>query len=122
MQRKSSMVSLVLAISLIVLPVSTWAMCEQADLEGTWSTQVWGGCPSGTQCWDQCTLTIGSDGSIQAVGTYIDCSGVTSNITGGQLTVYPGGRIQGTIVTSDGTLEVGPGGIVGDQLVLGTDQ
>ena len=122
MQRKYLMVSLVLTISFILLPVSTWALCEQADLEGTWNTEVWGGCPSGTQCWDQCTLTIGADGSIQAIGTNIDCFGVSSDILGGQLTVYPGGRIEGTIVTSSGSLQVGPGGIIGDRLVLGTDQ
>ena len=122
MWRGSLMIALVFCFTLVLLPGSSWALLTQADLEGTWSTEVWGGCPSGTQCWDQCTLTIGSDGSIQAAGTYTDCFGVTSNITGGQLTVRPDGHIEGTIVTSNGTLQVGPGGIVGDRLVLGTDQ
>ena len=93
--------AIVFCIGLTLLPVSTWALCEQADLEGTWSTQVWGGCPSGTQCWDQCTLTIGDDGTIVAVGTYIDCFGATSQVTGGQLTLYPDCSIEGAIVTSN---------------------
>ena len=122
MWQRCLMITMVFCVSLALLPVSTWALFTQTDLEGTWNTEVWGGCPSGTQCWDQCTLTIGADGTIQSGGTYIDCFGVNSQITGGQLTVYPGSRIQGTIVTSNGTLEVGPGAIVGDQLILGTEQ
>ena len=82
---------------------------------------MWGGSPSGTQCWHQCTLTIGADGTIQATGTYTDCFGVTSDITGGQLTVHPGCELQGTIITSNGTIDVGPGGFIGEKLVLGTE-
>ena len=121
MWHKSLTILVVLFSTLMLFPGSSWALCDQADLEGTWDVEVWGGCPSGTQCWDQCTLTIASDGSIQAAGTYTDCFGATSNITGGQLAVYPGCEIQGTIITSNGTTEVGPGGFIGEKLVLGTD-
>ena len=122
MCRRCLVIGIVAFFSLALLPVSTWANCEQADLEGTWNVEVWGGCPSGTQCWDQCTLTIGADGTVAAVGTYIDCFGVSCQVTGGQLTLYPDCSIEGAIVTSSGTTQVGPGAIVADQLILGTEQ
>jgi len=121
MQQRCLMMAIVLSIIVALLPVSGWALFDQADLEGTWSTEVWGGSPSGVQCWEQCTLTIGPDGTIQAAGTYIDCFGANSDITGGQLVVSSDGGIQGTIVTSSGSVDVGPGGIIGDKLVLGAD-
>lgn len=122
MCRKFLVIGIVALIGLAFLPVSTWAISGQADLEGTWNVEVWGGCPSGTQCWDECTLTIGADGTIEPGGTYIDCFGTSSQINGGQLIVSPSGEIEGSIVTSNGTVEVGPGGFIGENLVLGTDQ
>lgn len=122
MLQRSLMMVVAFCLTLCLLTSPAWAILDQQDLEGTWNTEVWGGSPSGNQCWDQCTLTIGADGTIQAAGTYTDCFGVNSEITGGQLTVYPGFRIEGTIVTSSATIHVGAGGIIGDKLVLGTDQ
>ena len=122
MSQRSLIMAVALCLTLALLTSPAWAIFNQQDLAGTWNTEVWGGSPSGTQCWDQCTLTIASDGTIQATGTYTDCFGVSSDIMGGQLIVTPGFRIEGTIVTSSGTLQVGPGGIIGDKLVIGTDQ
>ena len=123
MRHKSLIISLVLAFALALLSVSSWAACDQADLEGTWSVEVWGGSSGGVNCWNLCTLTVGADGAIASGGTYTDCYGVDSDVTGGQLTMLPNCLIQGTIVTSTTTINVGPGAITGQgQLCLGTDQ
>jgi hypothetical protein len=101
---------------------SPWDPCEQQGLEGVWSAEVWGGCPDGTQCWDQCTLTIGPDGTIQAGDTYVDCLGSNFQIIGGQLFINSKCSVQGTIVTSNGTIDVGPGAIIDDRIILSTEQ
>ena len=123
MWRRCLRIAMVFCVSLALLTSSSWAACDQADLEGTWSVEVWGGSSGGINCWDLCTLTVGADGALASGGTYTDCYGVDSNVTGGQLTMLPNCLIQGTIVTSTTTIDIGPGAITGEgQLCLGTDQ
>jgi hypothetical protein len=109
----------VFCVSLAILPVSTWAICEQFDLQGTWTAQVWGEVYSDAQCWDQCTLTIGPDGIIEAQGAYDTCLGESSEIYGGELTISSGCVIGGYIETSNGTIYVDNGAILENGLVLG---
>ena len=87
--------------------------CEQADLEGTWNVEVGAVDEFGSHtCWEPCNLTISATGSIEQGGTYNDCSGVSSDITGGQLTLSYGCVIEGYIETSNGTVTIGTGGVV----------
>lgn len=123
MRRKSLIICLVFCSSLMLLATFSWAACEQAELAGTWSVEVWGGSEGGINCWDMCTLTIGADGAIAPGGSYTDCHGVNSDVTGGQLTMSPKCLVEGTIITSSGTIVVGPGAITGNgQMALGTEQ
>ena len=123
MWRKTLIICLFFSVGLILPSASVWAACDQGDLEGAWSVEVWGGSEGGINCWDLCTLTIGADGAIASGGIYTDCYGVDSNVTGGRLTMLPNCLIQGTIVTSTTTINVGPGAITGEgQLCLGTNQ
>ena len=119
MWHKSLIISLVLSFALSLLPVSSWAACDQADLKGKWSTKVCGGVFGSEECWDECTLTIGSDGIIKSKGTYTNCCGVSSSIIGGQLTISDGCQIEGTIKTGRKTFYIDRGGIVEDELVFG---
>lgn len=120
MWRRCLIVYLFLACSLILLSSWTWATaCEQQDLQGTWTAEVWGGDYLDGQCWDQCTLTVGADGIIEGVGTYDKCLGESSQITGGQLTISSGCVIEGYIDTSNGTLYIDNGAMLDDSLVLG---
>jgi hypothetical protein len=112
---------ILLLLSAVFSTASAWesnlGSCEQTDLEGTWSVEIWAGDPSGNQYWDQCTLTVGQGGSIEA-GTYTNFMGQTADVTGGQLTISSDCVVQGTIETSSGSLDVERGGIIADQLIL----
>lgn len=123
MWRKFLIISVVLALSMVLLTQPGWAICEQQDLEGNWTVRV--GTPDGFGrhwCWADCNMTISSGGIIEQGGTHIDCLGVSSEITGGQLTISLDCGIEGTIITSNGTLSIATGAIVGDEIVLGMDE
>jgi hypothetical protein len=96
------------------------APCEQLeDLEGKWTVRVGSWDESGRHCWARCRIKIDRGGIIQQ-GIYIDCDGKTkSKITGGQLGLSPGCLIIGKIETSDVTLYVDRGAILGGHLALG---
>ena len=106
----------------LALSLPTWAFdgideefvpCTQADLEGTWTVEVGVKDELGNHvCWEVCNLTIGATGAVQQGGTYIDCLDVSSEVTGGQLTLSYGCVIQGCIETSNGTVTIGTGGVV----------
>ena len=124
MGQKSFVFSLILMVS--VIPAiglgwtSPWTPCEQQGLEGEWNVDVWAGDTSGSQSWDKCTLTVDSAGFVQAGGTYTNCLGESTEITGGQLIISAGCVIEGTIETSEGTVSVERGGIAEQgHLVLG---
>jgi hypothetical protein len=118
----ASLLAFVVAPSIGSAWVSGWTPFSQQDLQGTWEVQVWGGCPSGTQCWNQCTLTISSDGSVQSGGIYTDCSGAGFEILGGQLSLSPDGDVVGTIEIDSQTLSIGPGAILEEgQLILSSE-
>ena len=117
----------------LILSQPSWAFdgidedfvpCDQADLEGTWSVEVGVKDEFGNHvCWEVCNLTIGATGAVAQGGTYIDCLGVSSDITGGQLTLSYGCLIEGYIETSHGTVTIGTGGVAvvedqNDQLCL----
>jgi hypothetical protein len=127
MGRKSLAISLTLVLGLIpamtLAWTSPWIGCDQQNLEGTWSADVWAGDASGIQRWDKCTLTVDLAGVIQPAGTYTDTVGDSAEITGGQLTISAGCMIEGAIETSAGTVWVERGGIVEPgYLVLGTPE
>ena len=129
MWRKLLIVSVVFVFGMILLTPCTWSdfeedegfiPCEQVDLEGTWSTKVGVVDEFGNHlCWESCSLTVDALGVVEAAGTYVDCSEVTSDITGGQLDLSSGCVIEGYIETSNGTVYVTTGAIVKDELVLG---
>ena len=120
MQRKALIIAMVFGFTTMLVTASAWATCVQEDLKGTWSTKVCRGVLRGEQCWDECTLTIGRDGTIKGKkGTYTNCWGFSSGIIGGQLTISDGCQIEGTITTNIRTFHIDRGGIVGDELVLG---
>jgi len=135
MWRKCFTISIVFvfAMSLAVIP-STWAAegdegptsfvpCEQADLQGTWSVRVGAKDESGNHlCWEPCTLSVDAAGVIHPNGSYEDCWGVVSDITGGALTLSSGCVIDGYIETSNGTVNVLTGALVENELVLGKAQ
>jgi hypothetical protein len=119
MWRKVLIIGMLLFFGQVLLTSSTWAACEQQDLERAWSAEVWGGGSDGSQCWEQCNLIIGPNGIVEG-GTHVDCSGNPSQITGGQLTISSGCVIEGYIDTSNGsTIYVDTGAILEDDLVLG---
>jgi hypothetical protein len=95
--------------------------CQQS-IEGTWDAEIWNGEITGEQCWDQCDLTVASDGSILAVGSYADCGGQNYAITGGQLTISAGCVIEGVIETDGGPVDVANGGIIEDKMYFGLAQ
>ena len=129
MWRKSLIISMVFVFGMMLLTPCTWSdfeedqgfiPCEQVDLEGTWSVRVGAKDEVGNHlCWESCGLTVDALGVVEASGTYVDCSEVTSDITGGQLDLSSGCVIEGTIETSNGTVYVTTGAIVEDELVLG---
>ena len=131
MWRKCFIISMVFVFGMILLTPSTWAdeeleedegfiPCAQVDLEGTWNSKVGAVDEFGNHlCWENCNLTVDALGVVEAAGTYEDCSQVTSDITGGELTISSGCVIEGTIETSNGTVNVATGAIVDDELVLG---
>jgi hypothetical protein len=104
------------------LSQSTWAFdgideefvpCAQADLEGTWSVEVGVKDEFGNHvCWEVCNLMISSTGAVQPGGTYIDCLEVSSEVTGGQLSLSYGCVVEGYIETSNGTVTIDTGGVV----------
>ena len=112
MLRNLLMVFTVLAFSMILLMASPWA-CEQQDLEGTWLVVACNTDELGNHCVEHGDLTVSAGGSIS--GTYVDCSGLSSDITGGQLSLSPDCVIEGTIETPSGTFNVETGAIVGDR-------
>ena len=114
MGRKTLIVALVWACTVFFFTGSAWATCP--DIEGTWDAEVWAGNASGTQHWNQCTLTISPTGLIEPGGTYTDFIGETSDITGGQLTMNGDCEIQGTIETTSGTVSVQRGAISENKL------
>lgn len=122
MWRKCLVISLGLALCAIPVIGFTWEpagkICEQEELEGVWDVEVWAGDASGNQYWDQCTLTIGPSGFIEAQGTYTDFMGTIADITGGQFTISADCVIQGTIETSNGPLNVERGGMIENRLIL----
>ena len=121
MWRRFLIIGMVFAFGLI-LSQPTWAFdgideefvpCAQADLEGTWSVEVGVKDEFGSHvCWEVCDLTISSTGAVQQGGTYTDCLDVSSEVTGGQLTLSYGCVIEGYIETSNGTVTIGTGGVV----------
>ena len=131
MWRKSLIVGMVFVFSMILSIPSMWAddgdegsisfvPCEQVDLQGTWSVRVGAKDEFGNHlCWESCSLTVDALGVVEAAGTYEDWSQVTSDITGGELTISSGCVIEGTIETSNGTVNVATGAIVDNELVLG---
>jgi len=68
------------------------------------------------------SITIDSQGNVQPAGTYCYWLGGSAAVNGGALTVSGAGEIQGTIETSDGTLNVYGGAIERDGLVLEVTQ
>jgi hypothetical protein len=126
MWRKCLVISLILACFTMPGPgftwESPWAPCQQQDLEGIWDAEVWAGDASGTQCWDQCTLSIDAGGLIASEGTYTTCMGETSSVIGGQLTMNGDCELAGTIETSECTIYVERGAIGGNQLFLGVSE
>lgn len=120
MWRKALIIAMVFGFTMMLVTASAWATCVQEDLKGTWSAKVCRGVFRGEKCWDECTLTIGRDGTIKGKkGTYTNCWGLSSSIIGGQLTISDGCQIEGTIKTNLRTFYIDRGGIVGDELVLG---
>jgi hypothetical protein len=105
---------------LILLTSWTWATaCEQQDLQGTWAVIVGATDEFGNHvCWEDCNLSVDFSGIIVA-GTYLDCSEVTSDIIGGELTMSSRCAIKGYIETTNGTVYITTGSIVNDTLVLG---
>jgi hypothetical protein len=122
------MIVAVCAVSMIPLTALAWTNyeyldCGQQDLEGSWTVRV--ACPPGEMgdnCWEECSLTIAYDGTIDAGGTYFNCLGDTLDITGGELIISGECVVQGHIDTSNGTVSIFTGAIVGDELVLGKTQ
>jgi len=96
MWRRFLIIGMVVAFGLI-LAQPTWAFdgideafvpCAQADLEGTWSVEVGLKDEFGSHvCWELCNVTISPTGAVEQGGTYIDCLDVSSEVTGGQLTL-----------------------------------
>ena len=131
MWRKLFIIGVVFVFGMILLTPCTWAdeefeedegfiPCEQVDLKGTWSAKVGAVDEFGNHlCWEACSVTVDALGVVEASGTYEDCSQVTSDITGGQLTISSGCIIEGYIETSNGTVYVATGAIVDNKLVLG---
>lgn len=121
MWRRFLIIGMVLAVGVILAP-PTWAFdgideefvpCTQIDLEGTWNVEVGVKDEAGSHvCWELCNLTISSTGAVAQGGTYIDCADVSSEVTGGQLTLFYGCLIEGYIETSNGTVNIGTGGVV----------
>ena len=112
MLRNLLIVSMVWVLSLFLVTSSLWA-CEQQDLEGTWLVVACNTNEMGDHCVEHGDLTVSPGGSIS--GTYVDCAGVSSEITGGQLSLSADCVIEGTIQTANGTLNVETGAIVGDR-------
>ena len=115
MQRKSLRVSLVLAMTLMFLPVPTRASCVQEDLSGTWNGEIWYPGATVKENWSKFTISIDSYGKIRkGVMTYP--SGKMCVITGGQLKVDGECDIQGTVQVDTQIIQISYGGIVSDNL------
>ena len=121
--QKLSTVVLLLAFSLMPLTVSAWISSfpayDQQDLEGSWDVLV---C-SETACFgDHCLscsqLIIGPDGIVADTGAFISTLCGDWSITGGLLTLGEDCTITGTLETSNGTLYVETGAIIGNELCL----
>ena len=122
-RRRCLIVSMVLVCSMIVFSGSVWADCQQQDLEGTWPALVCG--PEacfGDNCLQRCQVQLDADGVIVSTGATIDTECGSWTITGGQLLMFSGCVIQGTVETSNGTLYVYNGAIRDDKLILGVSQ
>ncbi|OEU80524.1 MAG: hypothetical protein BA873_00610 [Desulfobulbaceae bacterium C00003063] len=82
-------------------------ICEQEDLEGTWSIRLGTTDAFGHHCWEECEVRIKSGRIVR--GTYVDHMGGRSRITGGRLTISSGCEINGVIRVSNETLYVETG-------------
>ena len=123
MWRKFLMVGMVLALSMIFLTASSWATCEQQDLEGTWPVLVCGSVDCfGDHCLERCQLQVDANGLIQDTGAIMETGCGDWAITGGELTWSSGCMIRGYIETSNGTLNVSNGTIFEDKLVIGVSE
>lgn len=123
MRRQLLMIAMALALSMILSTGSTWAICEQQDLQGTWAVLVGG--PEqcfGEHCSERCQLQIDSDGFITNTGATMETLCGARSITGGQLLMFSDCGIRGTIETSSGPLYVEHGEIVEDKLILGVSE
>ena len=134
MWRKLLIISMVFVFGMILLSPAAWAdegfeedegfiPCEQVDLAGTWSAKVGAVDEFGNHvCWEPCSLTVDAQGFLAQSGSYEDCWGVVSDITGGELILSPGCVIQGYIETSSGTVDIATGAIAKNELILGRTQ
>ena len=138
MGRRCLIMVMVFVMSLFVLMPSAWTAekedpdaewttgvsrgqpPEQEDLKGTWPARVWAGTVQMRQCWVDCTLKIGRRGDIQPGFKCMPCIGKEETINGGQLTISADGMIEGTIETNRATWIIERGGIVDEELILGT--
>lgn len=118
MWNKTIISFIAIVIILTSLRTYTWAICDQGELQGTWPVIVGAIDDLGQQCWEKCTLTIGADGVIEAGSIYEDCCLESSEIIGGQLSLSSNCVIEGTIETSNGSLYLDFGSIVGEELIL----
>jgi hypothetical protein len=121
--KRRNLVALGVLLALTTIPFAlglAWVTetCQQT-IDGTWNVEIWGGGSGSAQCWDVCTLTVASDGAIAAAGSYVDCIGQNSEITGGQLAISSGCVIEGIIETDFGPINVVNGGIIEDKIYFG---
>ena len=115
MHRKSLMVFLVLAISLMFLPVPTGATCVQEDLLGAWNGEIWYPRDTPQESWSQFTIWIDSRGNIRK-GLMTYPSGKRAVITGGQLKVGTDCVIKGMVEVGTEIIQISHGGINTDKL------
>lgn len=116
--KKSLLVGMLLILSSVLVAAPVWAECQQQELEGTWTVEMWGGVNS-LMCWDQLTLTIDQNGVIEAGSTFVDCRDENQQVVGGQLNISSGCVIDGWIETSSGILGVENGAFLEDTILLG---
>ena len=116
MWRRLFIISMVLAVSMLLVTVPLWATdCAQEELTGAWDARIGATDEFGGPCWDTANLTIGASGIVEA-GTYFDCNtGASAQITGGSLAYTASCEIEGYIQTATHTIDLHSGAIVGNQ-------